>query len=291
MSRFIHPIVALTLAAATAWVAGCGASSSVQSPSRSLLAAPAAITPTATASDAKGDWMARKQAAHEAFLKALALTPEQRTKVDALIAAAPKVDRSKMRQEFIDVLAKDPPDKAAVEALARKHVEAMDQMAAAKREALAAFREILTPEQRTKAVALILDFVATQRPGSKGPTGAAQAGGGMMMGGRPAGGGKWRHRHHGQRMMKLVAAASSFLLTGDGAALEAAMKPDRTVDERVAGMTGRLLGMSADQRASLLARLRAKAEPRPAAAATAVAQEEQPDSAEVAEIPAPTADQ
>jgi Spy/CpxP family protein refolding chaperone len=224
---------ALAIAAMTVWGAGCGTQPTQPQPQALALVAPAA--------EAQTTYELQNEARHakkwQEFLDQLNLTADQKTKVDALKDKMKKGDWSAKRKEFADLISGDTVDQAKLQTFFQGVVTDFDARIKDKVSALEDFREILTADQRQKAVQLILDKMASKK----------------------------HHRHHmrhrGHKFMQMLGglghhrlwpAAASFLLSGDKAALEKAFTSEKTPDQRVKKLVDAIMDMDKDDRMELV---------------------------------------
>lgn len=267
--------LALALAAAAVWAAGCGTpapqghSSLPGSTNRTLLqvdntATSMAATPSPAASPTTPkDPMA--------MWKDLALTADQQTKIKALVAPLKSTeDRAALRQQFITLIGADPMDKAALTTFITQRIQARDTRMKAKIQFIEAVRDVLTADQRQKAAVIILNKLAMGRKGmganvqmkaSDEAAVSAEAATPATPASPAATPDPKCKRHHGHHM-RVWAAAAAYMLTGDKTALETALTPTKTVDERVTRCVGKVMGLTKAQRLALAQRIQTCAQAR-----------------------------
>jgi hypothetical protein len=126
------------------------------------------------------------------------------------------------------------------------------------------FREILTPDQRTKAVTIMLDKMASKK---------GHHGHGMRHKCR-----KFMHMLGGLSHRRLWPAAASFMLSGSKDALEKAFTSDKTPEQRVKKLVDAIMEMDKDDRMELVERLNRKGEAEAPASPEPAASPEMPAS-------------
>lgn len=175
------------------------------------------------------------------FLDQLDLTAEQRTQIDALKDKMKKGDWTAKRQEFADLIDGETVDQAKLQTFFEGVVADFDARIKDKVGAIEDFREILTPDQRSKAVQLMLDKMASKK----------HHGGHMRH--RCA---KFMHMLGGLSHRQLWPAAASFMLSGSKDTLEKAFTSDKTPEERVKKLVEAIMEMDKDDRMELVERMK-----------------------------------
>lgn len=176
-----------------------------------------------------------RQLLHHRGEDKLGLTDEQKAKLEALKAKVKaSIDTSKL-EGLTELLAAEQLDKDKLKPALSDLVAMVDKAMDAKLDFLEDFRELLTDEQRQKLTKHRHQHKDKCRCGQKHVFLEA------LLGNPPR---------------ELWSAMRAFMTSGDEDALRAAFKSDKTADERVTGMLAALEAMSAEERASLVKRMK-----------------------------------